>query len=43
MSHSARIYLGLALLIALSLLFLFSVVHTAAGAPRSGQIGRAHV
>lgn len=36
MSHSARIYLGIALLIALSLLFLFSVVHTAAGAPRSG-------
>ncbi|WP_028136707.1 c-type cytochrome [Bradyrhizobium japonicum] len=36
MSHSARIYLGIAVLIALSLLFLFSVVHTAAGAPRSG-------
>jgi cytochrome c len=36
MSHSARIYLGLALLVLLSVLFLFSVVHTAAGAPRSG-------
>ncbi|AWL96376.1 c-type cytochrome [Bradyrhizobium ottawaense] len=36
MSHSARIYIGLAVLIALSVLFLFSVVHTAAGAPRSG-------
>ncbi|WP_298243882.1 cytochrome c [uncultured Bradyrhizobium sp.] len=36
MSHSVRIYLGLAVLVALSVLFLLSVVHTAAGAPRSG-------
>jgi mono/diheme cytochrome c family protein len=36
MSHSVRIYLGLAILILLSVLFLFSVVHTAVGAPRSG-------
>ncbi len=34
MSRSVRIYIGLALLLALSLLFLFSVVHTAAGASR---------
>ncbi|MGY8631609.1 cytochrome c [Bradyrhizobium sp. 14AA] len=37
MSHSVRISIGIAILIALSLLFLFSVVHTAAGAPRSGS------
>ena len=36
MSHSVRIYLGLAVLVALAVLFLLSVVHTAAGAPRSG-------
>jgi mono/diheme cytochrome c family protein len=36
MSHSVRIYIGLAILIALSVLFLFSVIHTAAGATRSG-------
>lgn len=36
MSHSVRIYLGLAILIVLSVLFLFSVIHTAAGSPRSG-------
>ena len=35
MSRSIRIYLGLAVLIALSVLFLVSVVHTAAGASRS--------
>jgi len=34
MSRSVRIYIGLALLFALSVLFLFSVVHTAAGASR---------
>ncbi|QHP70715.1 c-type cytochrome [Bradyrhizobium diazoefficiens] len=34
MSRSVRIYIGLGLLILLSLLFLFSVVHTAAGASR---------
>ncbi|MBR0687151.1 cytochrome c [Bradyrhizobium manausense] len=32
MSRSVRVYIGLAVLIALSVLFLFSVVHTAAGA-----------
>nr|QDF42305.1 cytochrome c [Bradyrhizobium symbiodeficiens] len=36
MSHGVRIYLGLIVLIALSVLFLLGVVHTAAGAPRSG-------
>ncbi|MBR0775987.1 cytochrome c [Bradyrhizobium diazoefficiens] len=35
MSRSVRIYIGLTLLIALSVLFLFSVIHTAAGAPRA--------
>ncbi|MDN5001923.1 c-type cytochrome [Bradyrhizobium sp. GCM10027634] len=35
MSRSVRIYVGLAILVALSVLFLFSVVHTAAGASRS--------
>ena len=35
MSRGVRIYLGLAVLIALSVLFLFSVVHTAAGATPS--------
>ncbi|MGT2436269.1 c-type cytochrome [Bradyrhizobium betae] len=35
MSRSVRIYLGLAVLIGLSVLFLISVVHTAAGASRS--------
>jgi mono/diheme cytochrome c family protein len=34
MSRNVQIYLGLAALIALSVLFLFSVVHTAAGASR---------
>ncbi|MBR0973932.1 MULTISPECIES: c-type cytochrome [Bradyrhizobium] len=34
MSRSVRIYVGLGILIALSLLFLFSVVHTAGGASR---------
>ncbi|QOZ56256.1 cytochrome c [Bradyrhizobium sp. CCBAU 53338] len=34
MSRSVRIYIGLAILIPLSVLFLFSVVHTAAGATR---------
>ncbi|SFO81243.1 hypothetical protein SAMN05216330_104777 [Bradyrhizobium sp. Ghvi] len=34
MSRSIRIYVGLAILIALSILFLFTVVHTAAGATR---------
>ncbi|WP_298880655.1 cytochrome c [uncultured Bradyrhizobium sp.] len=34
MSRSVRIYIGLAVLIALSILFLVSVVHTAAGATR---------
>ncbi len=34
MSHSARISIGIVVLIALAVLFLFSVVHTAAGAPR---------
>ena len=37
MSRSVRIYVGLAVLIALSVLFLFSVVHTAAGASRPSQ------
>ena len=37
MSRSIRIYVGLAILIALSILFLFSVVHTAAGASGSSQ------
>ncbi|WP_146006656.1 c-type cytochrome [Bradyrhizobium forestalis] len=32
MSHSVRISIGIAILIALSVLFLFSLVHTAAGA-----------
>jgi mono/diheme cytochrome c family protein len=36
MSRSVRIYLGLAILIALSILFLFSVIHTAAAASRPG-------
>jgi mono/diheme cytochrome c family protein len=35
MSRSVRIYLGLAVLIAFSVLFLIGIVHTAAGAPRS--------
>ncbi len=34
MSRSIRIYVGLAVLIALSVLFLISVVHTVAGASR---------
>ncbi len=34
MSRSVRIYVGLAVLIALSVLFLVGVVHTAAGASR---------
>lgn len=34
MSHSVRISIGIIVLIVLSVLFLFSVVHTAAGAPR---------
>ncbi|WP_025035979.1 c-type cytochrome [Bradyrhizobium sp. DOA9] len=44
MSHSARISIGIVILIALSVLFLFSVVHTAAGAPRpqSGAIAAGH-
>ena len=37
MSHTLRISIGIVILIALSLLFLFSVVHTAAGAPRPGS------
>ncbi|RQH15223.1 cytochrome c [Bradyrhizobium sp. RP6] len=37
MSHTVRIYIGIVILIALSVLFLFSVVHTAAGAPRPGS------
>ncbi len=37
MSHSVRSYFGLVVLVALSVLFLLSVVHTAAGAPRSGS------
>lgn len=37
MSHSARISIGIVVLIALAVLFLFSVVHTAAGAPRPGS------
>ncbi|KYK50496.1 cytochrome C [Bradyrhizobium liaoningense] len=37
MSHTVRISIGIVILIALSLLFLFSVVHTAAGAPRPGS------
>ncbi|MBR1132929.1 c-type cytochrome [Bradyrhizobium iriomotense] len=36
MSHTVRISIGVVILIALSMLFLFGVVHTAAGAPRSG-------
>ncbi|MBR1086597.1 cytochrome c [Bradyrhizobium manausense] len=44
MSRSDRIYLGLAILIALSALFLFSVVHTAAGAspPSLRRIAEGH-
>lgn len=34
MSHTVRISIGIVILIILSLLFLFSVVHTAAGASR---------
>ncbi|MFB6416773.1 MULTISPECIES: c-type cytochrome [Bradyrhizobium] len=34
MSHSVRISIGIVILIILSAVFLFSVVHTAAGAPR---------
>ncbi|MEY9588621.1 cytochrome c [Bradyrhizobium yuanmingense] len=37
MSHNVRISIGIAVLIALSVLFLFSLVHTAAGAPRPGS------
>lgn len=37
MSDTVRISIGIVILIALSLLFLFSVVHTAAGAPRPGS------
>ncbi|MBB4367900.1 mono/diheme cytochrome c family protein [Bradyrhizobium sp. cir1] len=37
MSHTVRISIGIAILIVLSLLFLFGVMHTAAGAPRSGS------
>jgi len=39
MSRSVRIYLGLTVLIALSVLFLFGVVHTAAGASRPSLRG----
>jgi len=44
MSRSVRIYIGLAVLIALSVLFLFSVVHTAAGAsaPSLRRISAGH-
>jgi cytochrome c len=35
MSRSVRIYVGLGILIALSVLFLIGVVHTAAGASRA--------
>lgn len=42
MSRSVRIYLGLAVLVALSVLFLFSLVHTAAGAPRSRGAAEGH-
>jgi len=37
MSHGVRIYLGLIVLIALSVLFLLGIIHPAAGAPRSGS------
>ncbi|MEY9884784.1 c-type cytochrome [Bradyrhizobium sp. USDA 329] len=37
MSHTVRISIGIVILIILSLLFLFSVVHTAAGASRSSS------
>ncbi|AWM04673.1 c-type cytochrome [Bradyrhizobium amphicarpaeae] len=36
MSHSVRLYLGFVILVALSVLLLLSVIHSAAGAPRSG-------
>lgn len=39
MSRSVRIYVGLAILIALSVLFLLGVVHTAAGASRKVSEG----
>jgi len=39
MSRSVRIYVGLAVLIALSVLFLLGVVHTAAGASRKAAEG----
>ncbi|WP_431202968.1 c-type cytochrome [Bradyrhizobium betae] len=39
MSRSVRIYLGLAVLIGLSVLFLISVVHTAAGASNTAAEG----
>lgn len=37
MSHTVRISIGIVVLIVLSMLFLFGVIHTAAGAPRAGS------
>lgn len=39
MSHNIRISIGIVILIALSMLFLFGVVHTAAAASRPGSRG----